>query len=444
MKAPYRHSLFWKLVSALTLFCLLLIALYAHLSQRINDYTAFLAPKHQTELQHWATKASQYLQQKNVVALNLYMQQLRQRYSIWAEVLGPDQQPLSGDNLSQHQRLRLEHIRQLHSRMGRPDTVPLVELPLQSDGYRMVLELPTHLLPSYHRERLHELLFILPLVLSLLLGVLLYRLFITPLTELRRQADTLSDGNLAARVPPPSVHRKDELGNLARTFNRMADRLENTILFQRRLLQNLSHELRTPLSRLRIVAEQQPDNNPLTQRLHYEVDGMEKLINDTLELIWLDTERPDLPTEPVDIVHLWETLKNDACFESGWSVQRIRSTLQYGECIVQANLNALAQALENILRNAIRYSPPAGVIELHGQREGDFWHLWIQDQGPGVAQQDLEAMFQPFTRLNQARPGGEGYGLGLSIARSMISLQGGELWATSPANGLRMHLRLKM
>src|SRR5690606_17344234 len=106
-------------------------------------------------------------------------------------------------------------------------------------------------------------------------------------------------------------------------------------------------------------------------------------------------------------------------------------------------LNGLAQALENILRNAIRHSPEHGKVRLGGRLEGDTWHLWVEDQGGGVAATDLARIFQPFTRLDAGRPGGDGFGLGLSIARSVLLCQGGEMWAQNGAQGLQLHLKLK-
>ena len=109
---------------------------------------------------------------------------------------------------------------------------------------------------------------------------------------------------------------------------------------------------------------------------------------------------------------------------------------------MRGNLNALAQALENILRNAIRHSPAQGLVTLDGCREGDDWHIWLQDQGGGIDEQDLERIFAPFTRLEGSRPGDGGFGLGLSIARNAIQRQGGALWAQNTAQGLCVHLRL--
>lgn len=233
---------------------------------------------------------------------------------------------------------------------------------------------------------------------------------------------------LSAGVQPtgPDRLRAPGAGRLAQAFNHMAERLESTLAFQRRLLRDMSHELRTPLSRLRVAGEQAEDVTLLRQRLEREVQVMERLIGDSLELVWLDTERPSLPLEPVDVPSLWDVVCENACFETGWQRHQLPCDLP-ADCQVLGNLNGLAQAVENILRNAIRHSPEGGVVRLGGQREADHWHLWIDDQGPGVVPEDLQRILEPFTRLNAARPGGDGFGLGLSIARSMLQLQGGEL-----------------
>ena len=109
---------------------------------------------------------------------------------------------------------------------------------------------------------------------------------------------------------------------------------------------------------------------------------------------------------------------------------------------MRGNLNALAQALENILRNAIRHSPQYGTVQLGGQREGDHWHLWLEDQGGGIDEGELERIFAPFTRLDGSRPGDGGFGLGLSIARNAVQRQDGSLWAENTGQGLRVHMRL--
>jgi two-component system sensor histidine kinase PfeS len=110
------------------------------------------------------------------------------------------------------------------------------------------------------------------------------------------------------------------------------------------------------------------------------------------------------------------------------------------ECRVQVHLDSVAQALENLLRNAIRFSPSGGKITLSGWREDGFWHLCLQDEGPGVETQDLERIFLPYQRLSASI--GEGFGLGLAIARRAIELQHGRLWASNGEPGLIMHVTL--
>lgn len=95
-----------------------------------------------------------------------------------------------------------------------------------------------------------------------------------------------------------------------------------------------------------------------------------------------------------------------------------------------------------MLRNAIRHSPENGLVRLGGQREGGYWRLWLEDEGGGVADEDLERIFAPFSRLDGSRPGDGGFGLGLSIARSAIQRQGGTLWAENGTSGLRLCMRL--
>jgi two-component system sensor histidine kinase PfeS len=168
---------------------------------------------------------------------------------------------------------------------------------------------------------------------------------------------------------------------------------------------------------------------------------MQRLVEDTLQLAWLDTERAPLPDEAIQIQALWEMLTENACYESGWPVTQLQCGVD-SSCWVRGNLNTLAQALENILRNAIRHSPSGGVVSLGGRRDGDHWHLWLEDQGGGVADADLERIFCPFIRLDGSRPGDGGFGLGLSIARNAVQRQGGGLWAENTGEGLRLNMRL--
>lgn len=443
MSLPDRHSLLWKLVGGIALLCLLIISLHVDVSQRIEVATAKLPESTQSLLSGYAREAERAWKARGTPGVDAFLNDLYEREGVWAAVVGQHDQSLSSTPLRGRERKKLNFMRTLDWSVGRPGGRPTFYVPFSDSEARLVMDLPARLDPRKYNHLWRLLLErILPACLALGLGVLLYRALIAPMVVLRRQANALSSGNLSARVGAQLTHRRDELGELARAFDHMAGRLETTVEFQRQLLRDLSHELRTPLSRLRVTGEREQDTAALRLRLEREVQGMERLINDTLELVWLDTERPLLPMEAVDIGRLWDVLCEDVCYESDWPAEQLRNDLP-ANCQVLGNLNSLAQALENILRNAVRHSPPGAMVRLGGERDGEDWHLWIEDQGPGVDPAKLESIFQPFTRLNAARPGGDGFGLGLSIARSVVQLQGGEVWAQNRLPGLRVNIRLR-
>lgn len=439
---PSRHSLFWKLAAVLGLFCLLQASLHIDLSRRVYEATSRLPESSKLILRNYAREAESAWHEHGAAGVEAFLRDLREREQVWAVVVDDQhrslaQQPLNGDDKE-----RLLFIRPLSGTMGRPNGWPTFYVPFSDAKYRLVMELPRELSPRKYNE-VWELLLqrLLPAVLAVLLGVLLYRALIAPLSALQRQATALSAGDLGARVGDKVSRRSDEFGELGRVFDHMAERLESTVGYQRQLLRDLSHELRTPLSRLRVASECASDLEVLRQRLEREVEGMQQLVDNTLELAWLDTERPQLPMEEIDIRALWDVLTENACFESAWPETQLICELP-ADCRVLGHLNGLAQALENILRNAIRHSPADGVIRLGGHQIEQHWHLWLEDQGGGVAENQLENIFRPFTRLCAARPGGEGFGLGLAIARSAVRLQGGQLWAQNAARGLRLNLSL--
>jgi two-component system sensor histidine kinase PfeS len=442
MRLPDRHSLLWKLIIVLALLCLLLVSLNVNLSKRVNDATARLSEPARRVLGHYALGAEQAFSERGAAGVDRFLQQLREHEKVWAVVVDGRNQSLASTPIAAEDQRRLHFTRTLDGPVGRPGGWPTYYMPFSQTDGRLVMELPRRFNPRQH-QGLWEILLqrIIPALLALLIGILLYRMLIAPMVILRRQANALGTGDLTARVGPQLADRRDELGELSRALNHMAGRLESTVVFQRQLLRALSHELRTPLSRLRVSGERELDIDALRQRQEREIQVMERLINDTLELVWLDNERPSLPLETVEIAALWDMLRDDACFETGWDTARLPCDVP-ADCCVLGNLNGLAQVFENVLRNAVRHSPEGGLVRLSGRREGAFWHLWIEDQGPGVAPEKLAQIFQPFTRLNAARPGGDGFGLGLSIARSVVQVLGGEIWAENAGPGLRVNLKL--
>ncbi len=445
MSLPPRHSLFWRLALLQIGFCLSMIWLSQSWTQYVRDRSSYLPSETRVQLLQFAADAERSWRDGGREGVHRWQGAFRQAQATWAVVVSPEMDSLSVQPLGLDDYARVKMVRGIDWRISRRSAEPpylSVPFPEHPDGGQLILQLPERLMPSTSMFLLQVVInIVVPGVLALVLCGLIYRLLIRPLKRLQAQANALRADQLGMRGGA-LFDRRDELGELAQALDHMAERLQSAVSFQRQLLRDLSHELRAPLSRLRAAADRECGADALSRRVTQEVKGMEQLIGGSLELVWLDTERPSLPREEVDVGALWDVLRDDACFESGWASERLPCHLPE-QCRVSANLNGLAQALENILRNAIRHSPREGSVRLAGRLEGQHWHLWIEDEGPGVAPDQLEMIFRPFTRLNAARPGGDGFGLGLAIARRMVQLQGGELWAENLDPGLRLHLTLR-
>lgn len=441
---PGRHSLFWKLAVALVALCLAVIWLSWNWGKQMERDSYYLSDAARQVLAGYADEAQQAWRKGGAAGVDAWLAQMKQREPVWMAVLDARLQSLGTRPLASEDVAHLTFQRGLDWPVSsRSATLPYIGIPFPDEpgAGRLVVQLPQRFLPgglSFLRQSISHAL--VPAILALLLCGLIYRRLVRPLKRLREHANALQADNLGSVAGPELSARRDELGELGRALDHMAERLRGHVGLQRQLLRDLSHELRTPLSRLRVAGESSISEAALRQRVEREVEVMQRLVADTLELAWLDTERPRVELEEIDLRSLWDLLVDDARFEAGWGTERFLYQVP-ADCRLRGHLNGLAQALENLLRNAIRHSPEHGRIRLSGRRESGGWHLWLEDDGPGVAQSDLERIFLPFTRLSDARTG-EGFGLGLSIARSSLRMQGGELWADCAGAGLRVHLRL--
>ena len=439
-----RHPLLWKLALLQISFCLLLTWVIWTWGLSAERSTYFLDQAERLHLASYGQQAEDIWRKEGRAGVERFRQQLAHDEDTWVAVIGPHLESLGSTPLTSLEYSHLTFMRKLDWPMSRrlQDELPFVSIdfPDQPEQGRLVMQLPERLLPSGLTPWTHVVSHgVMPTLLAALLGLLIYRNLVVPLNRLRDRADSLRADDLDSEGPGVQLmSRRDELGELAGAFEHMAERLRQSLGQQRMLLRTLSHELRTPLARLRIAHDSALAPEQLRERLDREIGDMQRLLEATLDLAWMDTERPQLPTEPVLVLSIWEALREDACFESGWPAQRMLCLLGT-DCCVQIHLDSVAQALENLLRNAIRFSPTEGKITLNGWREDGYWHLCLQDQGPGVAEADLERIFHPYQRLDILS---EGFGLGLAIARRTVELQGGRLWASNGQPGLIMHMTL--
>lgn len=286
-------------------------------------------------------------------------------------------------------------------------------------------------------------------VVSLGFAGLLAWYFARPIRSLRSAFRVLADGQLDVRISDSLSHRRDELSDLGVDFDRMASQLGSLIEGQQRLLHDVSHELRSPLARLQAAAdllEQQPDRSrEFIQRIHRDTARMDDLVGELLALARLNGGFTENLTEEVDIREVIDEVADRTRLEIEQKHCQLKSSVEL-PMVVLANRELLHRALENVLRNAVRYSPDGGQISIlatHSDKDNETV-IEISDDGPGVNEEDLETIFTPFTRCDKA-DWSTGFGLGLSITRRIVEAHGGTVIArNTPGAGLLIVMRLPL
>jgi signal transduction histidine kinase len=265
---------------------------------------------------------------------------------------------------------------------------------------------------------------------------------VSPVRRIASSIAQFGQGNLSVRVHST---RPDEIGQLGRSFNQMADRLQQLIVSERRLLGDISHELRSPLARLKFaikLARTSPDTKSSLDRIERDVDRLTTLVADIVEINFIES-RPIIPeTGNVRAAEIMEEVIRDCALEAESHGCRIAVTGRLtGE--VEGNRELLRRAVENVLRNGIRYSPQFSTIDVSVSESTHTATITIRDYGPGVPEQALTQIFDPFFRVEEARDAnGGGSGLGLSIAKQAVQLHHGAITAENASPGLRVQITL--
>jgi signal transduction histidine kinase len=256
-----------------------------------------------------------------------------------------------------------------------------------------------------------------------------------PVRRLRGAAQALAAGDLSVRV---GYRGRDEIAALARDFDTMAARLRDLLEAQRRLLRDVSHELRSPLARLRValeLARKTGDSETALTRIGREADRLESLVADTLSLARLESGQSALDRRPVDLTGLVASVVQDADFEARAADRRV--TLEAADGAgVAGDPVLLRAAIENVVRNAVRHTAKDSTVEVRLSVTDGEVRVAVCDRGPGVPAEELERLFEPFTRVGQARDRASGgYGLGLAIGRRAAQAHGGGIRAANRESG---------
>lgn len=261
-----------------------------------------------------------------------------------------------------------------------------------------------------------------------------------PVRRLQDSARALANGNLDARVGDEFAARHDELSTLAREFDQMADRLRGLIDSKEVLLRDVSHELRTPLARLRLalgLARREGANLEREHdRIEREAERLDELIGEILRLARLNVTQPGLHREQFDFANLVGDIAEDARLEA--AVQGKQVNFDYpGSLNIQADEELLRSAIENVVRNAVRFTAASTAVELSLGQQADTAILIIRDHGPGVPEVELSRLFEPFYRVSrQARERDTGgYGLGLAITARVMTAHHGRIEARNAVDG---------
>ncbi|HKD48731.1 MAG TPA: ATP-binding protein [Rhizomicrobium sp.] len=287
----------------------------------------------------------------------------------------------------------------------------------------------------------------LEVVISVVVGGLIFSAILAwyltqPIRRIQLGFERLAQGDFATRLGPAMGRRRDEIASLAHDFDTMAVRLRELVGARDRLLADVSHELRTPLARLNLaigLARQDPAKlSTSLDRISGEAATLDEMVGELLTLAKLESSQ----SQGDDYFNFAEIVKQvveDARYEALSKNIEVKLTVEQAdehfEWIALGSGKLVSRAVENILRNALRYSPERGQVRVRLARENGRFHLAVIDEGPGVPKDALASLFKPFG----ISADGFGFGLGLAIAQRAIAVHGGTISAANRTpHGLEM------
>jgi len=278
------------------------------------------------------------------------------------------------------------------------------------------------------------------------IGVLCWIAAVGVVLPIRRIAGTIAlfgQGDLRVRVQSA---RADEIGQLSRSFNQMAERLERLIVSERRLLGDISHELRSPLARLKFavkLARTSPGQASF-DRIERDVNRIASLVSDIVEITFVEGDPALRGAELVPIGKIVDEVVSDCSVEAEIRSCRVE-LLGHLDGEVLGSCELLRRAVENVLRNAVRYTPENSTILVSTSEVDHHAVIVVRDHGPGVPEESLTRIFDPFFRVEEARnTNGGGSGLGLSIAMRAVEAHHGTIAAENANPGLRVRISIPL
>ena len=427
--------LFWKVFAVLWL-ATLLVGGSGFLISRALQQDWLLLQFH-PQLRDFSGQLVTAYEQQGPAAAQQWLEYQQQEHRLRAELFDHEGQRLLQGTLPMQPRRDTRHAQPAEQR---PRHGRLFQLAWDSPqaSYQLLLHIPGPELFRWQRTPFAMISNItMAMLLLALLSLLLSRYLTAPLQKLGMAAEELAKGRFDARALARTGRRRDEIGQLSRRFQSMADQVQNLLNSQTQLMRDISHELRSPLARLRIglaLGEKQglSAEDQLWTRLDRECSRLDSLIGDILTLSRLDAR--DVAATPFDLDQLVAEAVEDARFMSDHHSLTIEGATH---CQLRGWPDQLHSALDNLLRNALRFSPEQGHIGVHLTSDAKGCQVMIIDQGPGVPDEWLSRLGEPFARV-PGQPADSGHGLGLAIASRAVARHGGSLsFSHAESGGLR-------
>ncbi|GIU41472.1 two-component sensor histidine kinase [Shewanella sairae] len=465
------RKLFWKLCLIIATGVVALFYVISLFISRTEEGMSLLALEDRQTLKAWGETAEELYNHGSRTELEQWLTELKLQENTWAAVANYEVNHIAGDALNDrfNQGYNLGRNIEWKVHLYFADN-PIMELPFKDQQVSFLIQLPNRMRPGdYWRQTEITFQIILPAILLALLSFVLYRHIMKPLVQLQQVTGHFSKGQFDISAKALMGNRSDEFSELALAFDNMAQRISEQIISQRQLIADLSHELRTPLTRLDIALEgvthsaistevvnrldialeggtQPVINAEAVSRIGRESKHIRKLVEDTLILAWLENEQPLLNEETVELVDLLDVLIEDAKFE--FPDRNIVYQLPNSALACQSNHRAAGQAIENVLRNALRYTARGKTVSMSMHKENNHYRIDIVDQGPGVPEEYLTAIFKPFFRVDKSRTAdGSSFGLGLALAKRQLAAINAQIQASNEVvdqvtTGLRMTIVL--
>lgn len=287
------------------------------------------------------------------------------------------------------------------------------------------------------------------LVTAILVCYVLARYLTSPIVKLSFAARDFAAGNLSTRVTPLIGKRGDEFGKLAADFDEMAERIELLLKSEKRLTRDISHELRSPLARMNVALELArkkagPESIAVLSRIETEAERLNEMIGKLLTLSKLESGGAGVSMVRIDLTNLVSDIASDADYEAKANNRAVRFASD-AVCRIDGSEYLLRSAVENVVRNAVRYTEPGTTVEVGLAVSGPSAIISVEDHGGGVPEAELDNLFRPFYRVAEARERSSGgVGLGLAIARRAVLAHDGSIEAANTGRGLKVTIRLPL